>query len=316
MSNINTLVFGATGAVGSATARAAKENGANVFLAVRDLTKPIPNTTPEQERKAGFTRVQADLTKPDTLRAAVAATKATRAFVYFAFGTPDNMKSSLRALKSAGVEFVVFLSTAGIRGDAKSVEPESPIFWAHAQVEISLEETFGKGGYVAVRPAFFATNSLWWKEGIQAGDVRLPYPQATNDFISPADIGGVSGAALAQGPSILEGLVGQHNDIRLYGPKLVSQGDAATLIARALGKEIKITTISEEEYLKSLTKLLPEPLAKEIVRGMRVTVGLEEDDGFYAEPGLGEAAANVEKYTGKPATQFGEWVDENKGLFA
>lgn len=316
MSTVNALVFGATGGVGSATAHAAKEHGLNVTLAVRDLTKSLPNITLEQEQNLGFKRVQADLTKPDTVRNAVASTNATRAFVYFAWSTPDNMKSSFEALKSAGIEFVVFLSTAGILDDATSVTPESPIFWAPAKAEISLEETFGKGGYVAVRPAAFATNSLWWREGIRSGELRLPYPQATHDFISPADIGRVSAAVLAKGPSIIERLDGKNNDIRLYGPKLVSQEDAAIIVARALGKEIKITTINEEEYLTSVTRFLPEFLAKDVVGGMRVRAGLGEEDGFYAQPGFREATANIEKYGGKPATQFGEWVEENKSLFS
>ncbi|MBE3044617.1 NAD(P)H-binding protein, partial [Candidatus Bathyarchaeota archaeon] len=309
MSSVNTLVFGATGAVGSAAAHAAKDHGANVILAVRDLAKPMPNTTLEEEQDLGFSRVQADLLNPDSLRAAVKATKATRAFVYVAFGSPDYMKSSFEALKSAGIEFVVLLSSAGIFGDPRDVKPESPVFFGPAQAEIGLEETFGKGGYVAVRPASFASNSLWWREGIQAGEVRLPYPQATNDCISPADIGRVSGAVLAKGPSVIGGLDGKYNDIRLYGPKLVSQGDAAVIIGKAVGKEVKVTTVSEEKYVESLARLMPEALAWNVVTGFRVRAGLEADDGAYAEPGFSEASGNVEKYGGKPSTQFGEWVE-------
>ena len=315
MSTVNTLVFGATGAVGSAAAHAAKDHGANVILAVRDLTKPMPNITLEQEQVLGFTRVQADLLNPDSLRAAVTATKATRAFIYVAFGSPDYMKSSFEALKSAGIEFVVLLSSAGIYGHPSSVTSDSPVFFGPAQAEIGLEETFGKGGYVAVRPASFASNSLWWREGIHAGEVRLPYPQATNDFISPKDIGRVSGAVLAKGPSVIGGLAGKHNDIRLYGPKLFSQGDAAVIIGKAIGKEVKVTTISEEEYVEGLTKVMSEALAWNVVTGFRVRAGLEADDGAYAEPLFSEASGNVEKYGGKPSTQFEEWVEENKSLF-
>ncbi|SPO01848.1 related to NmrA-like family protein [Cephalotrichum gorgonifer] len=319
MSPINTLIFGATGNVGSSAAYAAKEQGANVFLAVRDLTKPLPNLTLEQEALEGFTRVQADLTKPDTLVAAVAATKATRAFVYLAFGTPDSMKSSFEALKSAGVEFVVFLSTSGIRGDPRGVAPGAITFWTHAQVELRLEETFGKGGYVAIRPAFFATNSLWWKGMIEAGDVRLPYPQSINDALVPHDIGRVAGSVLARGPTVidsLEGEDGKYNAIRLYGPQLLSLEEEVSLIAKAAGKETKVTTVGEDEFVGFMTNFVPEPIARDMVAGFKSTAGLgEEEDSFYAESEFKEASANVEKYSGKPPTTFGEWVEENKVLF-
>ncbi|SPO06364.1 related to NmrA-like family protein [Cephalotrichum gorgonifer] len=315
MSGVNTIIFGATGGVGAFAAYAAKERGANLFLAVRDLTKALPNVTLEQEKQDGLIRVQADLTKPNTLIAALTATKATRAFVYFTYGAPEHMKFSFEALKSAGVEFVVFLSTGGIRGDPRIPTPDEPIFWAHGQAEIHLEETFGKKGYVAIRPAFFASNTLWWKEMIKAGDVRLPYPQATNDALAPKDIGQVAGALLVQGPSVLDSFDGEYNAIRLYGPRLRTQREEALVIARALGKEIKITTVSEEEFISFFVKLIPEPIARLLVSDFKMRAGLVDDDGFYAESEFKKASINIEKYSGRRPTEFEEWAEDNKGLF-
>jgi hypothetical protein len=70
------------------------------------------------------------------------------------------MRSTITALKTGGIEFVVFLSSAGIRGDVRSQPSDDFISWGHAQVEINLDEMFGVDKYAAVRPAYFATNSL------------------------------------------------------------------------------------------------------------------------------------------------------------
>jgi uncharacterized protein YbjT (DUF2867 family) len=315
MATVNAIVFGATGTVGAATARTAKEQGAKVFLAVRDINKPMPKSTLEKELKEGFGRVEADLSMPDTLLAAVTKTKATRAFIYLAPSSPDSMRSCFRALKSAGIEFVVFLSSAGVRGDPRNDTSDDTIAWAHAQAEISLEEIFERQGYVAVRPAFFATNSFWWREMIQAGDARLLYPHARFDWISPGDIGRVCGTVLVQERPALDGPDGKYNAIRLYGPQLLSQGDGIAAIGRAINKDIKITSIDEEEFLDLLMTQMPRVWAEDLVAIQRVRAGIDDDDGFYAAPTLAEASANIEKYTGRPATKFEEWLDENKELF-
>jgi NAD(P)-dependent dehydrogenase (short-subunit alcohol dehydrogenase family) len=119
MTTIKTIVFGPTGNVGFAAARGAQQHGAKVFLAMRDPRKPIPSLSAEQEAQGGFERVQADLTKPETIAMAVNQTGAKHAFIYVTFGTSDNMRSSIMALKSAGIKFVVFLSSDGIQSDIR-----------------------------------------------------------------------------------------------------------------------------------------------------------------------------------------------------
>lgn len=60
------IVFGPTGAVGSAAARTAASLGAEVTLAMRDTAKVIPGLDDEKEKNGAFERTQADLTNPDT----------------------------------------------------------------------------------------------------------------------------------------------------------------------------------------------------------------------------------------------------------
>lgn len=120
---------------------------------MRDPQKPIPGLTSEREREGGYERAQADLTKTDSVAAAVKAAGAKRAFIYLAHPSPDHMRSTLTALKSAGIEFVVFLSSYTIPGEPRDVLPSELIPYIQAQVEITLDEVFGRDGYVAVRPS-------------------------------------------------------------------------------------------------------------------------------------------------------------------
>lgn len=158
MAGITTIVFGATGSVGSATARTAQERGAKVVLALRDIQKPIPGLSAEQERAAGFERVQADLSEPETVAEAVRKTGAKHAFIYALLGrTPDNMRAGITALKDAGIEFVVVLSSGSIDSHILNKSPSMFVAVLHGQIEASLDDVFGSGSYVAVRPAYFAS---------------------------------------------------------------------------------------------------------------------------------------------------------------
>jgi NAD(P)-dependent dehydrogenase (short-subunit alcohol dehydrogenase family) len=167
------IVFGPTGRVGSAVARSARQYGSKVVLAMRDPHKPIPGLCQEQELHGNYERIQADLIKPDTVQAAVHNTRAKCAFIYNAFGAPDHMKASITALKSAGIEFVVLLSSWAVQGDIRTIVPSNLVAWSHAQVEINLEDIFGPNGFAAVRPAWFASNSLWYKTMVPKGRVKL-----------------------------------------------------------------------------------------------------------------------------------------------
>ncbi|KAL8867668.1 MAG: hypothetical protein Q9174_005513, partial [Haloplaca sp. 1 TL-2023] len=107
MASPNVIVFGPTGAVGSNAARTASALGAKVTLAMRDTSKSIPGLSASDEKAGNFSRVQADLTKPDTVSEAVRQYQATHAFIYLVFGSSDSMKATISALKSAGIQLVV-----------------------------------------------------------------------------------------------------------------------------------------------------------------------------------------------------------------
>lgn len=306
----NVIVFGPTGNIASVAARTAHGNGAKVWLAMRDPSKTIPGLTAEAEKAGNYTRVQADLSKPDTVAAAVKTAGATRAFIYVAQGTRDFMKGTAEALKAAGVEFVVLLSSSTIGNTpAADVQPSEFIPYTHARIEVTLDEVYGPEGYVAIRPGGFATNLLRQKQGILAGEVKMHGAGFKIDCITPGDIGGVAGTILAEGRS----QDGQHK-VFVYGPQILSQKQGLEIIGEVLGKEIKVSGIPNEEALAQyLAKGAPKPMAEYMIRALGDTDPALEDGSWLAH--YKEGMENVKKYTGKPATGFREWVEANLDLF-
>ncbi|KAF7328746.1 NmrA-like family protein [Mycena venus] len=309
------LVFGATGAVGSACARHAQSLGASVTLAVRDTKKPIPGLSLEQEKAGGYKRVQADLTRPGTVTEAVKQSGAKHAFVYLT-SSPGSNRAAFEALKAAGVEFVVFLSSFTVelyKPAIDNVPAQEIIPYAHAQGEAALQEVFGESGYVALRPGGFASNSLRWAGMVKAGSVKMPYPEAKFDWIVPEDIGRAGGTILVNGPSS----TGGEKSVLLCGPELISQGDAVKIIGRVVGKEVAVEAISDEEAIKRMvSEGRPEHIAKYLVKtlGEGFQGAKLSQETLFASDEYKAAVENVRKYAGK-ATTLVEWATENKGAF-
>jgi uncharacterized protein YbjT (DUF2867 family) len=309
MASRKVIVFGPTGDVGSAAARTAEELGAKVVLAMRNREKPIPGLDTAKEKQGSFERVYADLTKPDTVRDAVNATGAKYAFIYCAHGTPDHMKSTIEALKSAGIDLVVFLSSFTVRGDLKAIQPSEVIPYTHAQVEINLGEIFGANGFVAARPGWFASNTRQYKAELEKGRVKIYMPDAKVDCIVPEDIGRVCGTVLAKGPQ------DEQRAIFLYGPELLSQTDAIKILAKVLGNNPRIEIIDEQGAYKTFVEErgTPVPIAKYLISQMGKNSN--EHNQLFGYPVSEEQLSNVQKYSGRKATTFEEWVEQNKQMF-
>ena len=310
MESRKVIIFGPTGAIGSAAARTASELGADVTLAMRDTGKPIPGLDAATEQQRKYQRVQADLTKPETVSAAVDQAGAKYAFIYCAHGSPDGMRASIEALKSSGIELVVFVSSFTIQGDPKKIPQSEVIPFVHARVEINLTEVFGPQGFVAARPGSFATNTRQFKSGIQSGEVEIFGPDATVDCIVSEDIGRVCGTILANGPQDDERI------IYLYGPELIAQKELARRIAQAVGKNPKIASLTPEGAYKMFVEQrgAPPPVAKYM--SSQSTEGFPGEKRVWSVPVTDELLLNVEKYSGKKATTFDEWLEQNKGLFS
>lgn len=292
MSHINVLVFGATGAVGKHVAIAAKARGANVVIAMRDISKALPDEI------SSLKRVQADLTDPVSIENAVLESHATAAFIYAA---DDNMTSAAQALKRSGISHVVLLSSAAINQDLGNIKQQDYIAYKHAQVELSL---LHEGlDVTSVRPSAFSSNLIQWKKQIQyQGKVSSAYLDAPLAFIAINDIGDVAGAVLCKPAE------SKHTVIFLNGPERITLREAVNIIAKELGKDIPTVDLTEEEHLNMFGKYIPLPLLKNLLNFYKTA---------YENPTIEDitTSENVAKYAGHPATKLAEWVKQNRNEF-
>lgn len=308
MASNTVIIFGPTGNIGSVAARTAQQLGAKVVLSMRDTSKTIPNLSADDEKAGGYERVQADLTQPETVSAAVKKTGAKRAFFYLVHGMPNGMRPAVEALKSAGIEFAVFLSSYTLIKDNIADHDESDLLpRMHAQVELQLQDVFGKDNYVGVRPGAFATNTLWFAEGVKAGNVKLPYPDSPFDYISPLDMGRVAGTILAQGKKANE------HYVYLFGPRMQTQKEAIEIIGKVLDKNIDITPLYDQEAVDFYSNFAPPFLAAYLIKKYQdIQQGF---DSMTDRPWFEEGKTNIQKYSGKRAQTYEEWVRDNKHLF-
>ncbi|KAJ5226095.1 hypothetical protein N7468_007320 [Penicillium chermesinum] len=291
MSPRNVIIFGATGAVGAMTALTAHQQGAKVSLAVRNLAKPIPTLEGISAQK-----VQADLSKPGTVKAAVQQTGATVAYLYAVFETQDYMRG--------GIESVVFLSSCSVEGDPRDVPESNFIANIHAKIEITLEEIFGIHSFVTLRPGFFTSNLLWFKTAILKGDVPVPLPEAVFDYIAPEDIGRVSGSILAHGSD-------QHI-VRLFGAALRPIQEAFQVVGQALGINVKTTKVALDQAAeKMLASGIPEDIT-----GITILNATEHPSGEFPYGGVSEGVPNIRKFTQREPVTLEQWVEANKDKFA
>lgn len=305
------IVFGPTGQIGSVAARTAAQHGAKVWLAMRDTKKAIPGLDKDLEQSGGFQRVQADLQAPESVGQAVKTAGARRAFIYLAHGSQDHMKSTIEALKSAGIEVVVFLSSFTIPTNRalRDTPASEYIPYVHAQVEANLDDVYGVDNYIAVRPGAFITNLMQHQKAIAAGQVHLYGGQFEQDNISPDDIGRVAGAVLASGTQ------NGQKKVYVYGPKVRSIHDSVLAVGKTLGKDVKITEQPRDEaYNSYVSGGMPEFLAKYMCEVLS-TKGPDKGDGVRF-PKYDEGVKNVELYSGKASTSLEDWVRENEGLFS
>ncbi|KAI6375099.1 hypothetical protein MCOR25_002993 [Pyricularia grisea] len=302
------IVFGPTGKIGSAAAQTAHKLGAEVFLAMRDTTKPIPGL----DAAGNLERVQADLTDPASVRGAVEKTGAKHAFIYLAHGGEPGMRSTVEALKAGGVEFVVFISSFYTFGDDPhaAAESDDAITKYHGMVEVSLHEVFGPRNYIALRPGYFASNLERYAALIKSGKATLDNPEWKWDYIVPDDIGAVAGNLGAKGPAAIKSEVDEgRSHIVLLGAQFISLREAAQLAAQTAGlPELAVEGFeNDQEALKYLVETyhLPAPIALSLLTPQDV----------YTEEGLRTGAENVQKFSGRPPTTLRDWLEVNKQIF-
>lgn len=303
----NVIIFGPTGAVGGAAALEASKRGAKVWLAMRDTSKAIEGIPGDVEKAGRFERVQADLTDPDSVGAAVKKSGAKAAYVYLVFGSTDHMRGTLQALKNVGIEYVVFLSSFSITTgtDLRSIPPEHIIPYSHAQVEIAIEEV-GFPYVTALRPASFASNHIKMSvdRSTKPPRANILYADAMSDNIVPEDIGTVGGAVLVERPSNGKEI------IYLAGPEFITTEKVWDTIKRVTGRtDIDTKPIDGEEFSARVGGHMPPPMIKEF---LRVQEQMRQPETLLSKSEFQQAVANIKKFSGREPTKFQDYVEAQK----
>lgn len=300
------IVFGPTGAVGGSAAVEASKRGAEVWLALRDPSKAIPAISSTNESAGSFHRIKADLSDPTSVKEAVTASGAKAAFAYHV-RTEDGMLASLTAMKEAGIEYVVFLSSYSLRkyhDDIRAVQPSDLIAFMHARVEINLQNLGIP--HVALRPAQFASNpfNLTLDTTTDPWSALMVSGEIVGDGIAPIDIGRVAGSVLVDKPA------GANPTLSFYlcGPQLTTEAEKWEIIKRATGKNIDVQEVTPEvwgEYLIA-KKGFPPPMVGYFVGEILKMKGAHTE--LYAEPDYSESVSNIKKYSGYEPTNYEDFV--------
>lgn len=221
----------------------------------------------------------------------------------FLYAEPRGIDDLVAALRHAGVERVVLLSSAAVaRLDDPSdglppvTEQADPIGWRHVVVERALAASGIPSTFV--RPYAFATNTLHWAPGIRTdGVVRIARPGAESAPIHERDIADVAVRALLEpgheGASYL-----------LTGPESLSQRRQIENVGRAIGRPVRLVELSDDEARQQIARWGSPVIAD------RLVAMLAASDGRPAV-----VTDTVHGVLGRPARSFAEWVADHVAEF-
>lgn len=274
------LVTGASGRVGRALVTRLAAQGLPVrALARRACTMAWP---------VGVQPVDADLSRPDTLRPAMAGVEAV-----FLFTPPEGPGELAVLAHEAGVRRAVLLSSIAVR---KADPRENPIAARHLAAERALIAS-GLPATV-LRPDTFAANALDWAPAIRAeGVVRLAHPDSRRVPVHEQDLAEAAALAL-----LSDAYVGQA--WWLTGPRQVSQAEQVQAIADAIGRPLRLEALAEDETLAQWRARMPAQAAQRLMEYLRKSI--------EQPPPVSPQLAHV---LGRPARDFAEWARDHRADF-
>lgn len=274
------LVTGAAGSVGRHVIDRLLAAGARV----RALTR-TPDTA---GLPADVEVVRGDLTRPETLRAALSGVD--RAYL---FPLPETAREFVGLAEAAGLQRIVVLSSSSVLDETGG--NHSGVY--HRTVERAVEAS--RLDWTFVRPDEFAGNILWkWGHSIRTeGLVRAPYPGAARALIHEADVAAVAAAALLE-----DGHAGRAYE--LTGPESLTQSEQVRAIGEALGRQLRFEEVTPEQGREEMSRFMPEPVVDMVLAYLARSVG---------RPAT--VLPTVEKITGRPGRPFAQWAADHAADF-
>lgn len=280
------LIAGATGTNGRMLTSRLATAGHQVRALVRN------RETAQSLVQSNVELFEGDLNEPGSLESAFAGIN--QAFIATAIlpNTVELFQNFFDVAKRTTGAHIVKFSALGA-GDGQSV-----IQRQHTESDEALMESGLP--YTILRPNSFFQNMLWSAESIRAsGQFYLPLGNAKQSLVDVRDITDVAYAALTE--TSHSGKI-----YELMGPESLSYHDIAKQLSTLLGREITYIPLSNEAALKGmLDSGMPEWNAK----------ALAELYSAFATGNYAETNGNIQKITGKPATDFATWASDNRSAF-
>ncbi|MDO5534929.1 MAG: SDR family oxidoreductase [Propionibacteriaceae bacterium] len=275
------FVTGATGTVGSAVVGHLLARGESVVAAIRGPEDAARVPAEASTRLFDFAASRAEL------RAAL--TGCDRLFLMRPPAIVDVRRflfPLVDAARDEGIQQIVFLSLQGVQ-----VNRRTP----HHAVESYLRAL--DAPYTLLRPNFFAQNlaTAYAQRIRESGEIFVPAGSSRTAFIDARDIGRVAATALT-----VEGHL--QKAYTLSGEQSLTYEQVAAIMTDVLGRPIRYTRPSEQEYLAAMAAegVPPDRLAvlKMIHRVVRLNIS--------AFPNR-----TVRRLTGRAATPLEEFVRDH-----
>jgi uncharacterized protein YbjT (DUF2867 family) len=267
---MTTLVIGARGSVGRHVVDHLLAAGEPVRASVRSLHKAV--------LPAAVSVVEADLTRPETIRAALDGI--SKIFLY----APEHLAPS-QADAFRGLDRVVLLSSGSVLLPTAN---GNAIAERHRAVEQAFESV------IPIRPLVLASNALNWARSIRTeGVVRLVHPDAMTAPIHERDIAAVATAALL-------GTASSEVSSLLTGPRRLSQREQVA----AIDPGLRVEELSEGEAREQFGRFETAENVEAILHFIREAAG-----------GGSPVTKTAENVLGRPPVEFREWVRDHAEEF-
>ena len=275
------LVTGASGTVGSEVVKALGIGGAKVRAGYRSRPQNIPT---------GVESVALDFDERDTVAAALMGVET----VFLLSNMVEPEKKVVDEAKRAGVKRIVKLSVNGA-ADEKFTFAR----W-HRGVEKHIE---GSGlAWTFLRPSGFMQNFFnYMGETIrkQSAFYTATGTKGAGAHIDARDIGVVAARVLT----------GKGHDGKAYeltGPRAINYDEAAQILSKAVGREIKHVSITPEQFKQGALQMgMPEPYVDALV----------DLDRAYATGTLTQATPAVKQLTGRDPITFEQFAKDYADQF-
>ncbi|MEU4332831.1 NAD(P)H-binding protein [Nonomuraea dietziae] len=263
--------------------------GRQAVEALHAAGHPVRALTRTPERAAlpqGVELAQADLTKPETLPAALDGVSAVLLVLQYGMDPAP----LLAAAREAGVSRIVFLSSGAVV-DGADPQPDV-IAQHHGDVERAVRESGLE--WTTLRLLFPAINSLTFAMQLAGGDViRAPYTKAAFSAVHELDVADVAVATLTQP-------VHAGRTYRLTGPESLTQADQVAILGQALGRPLTVEDLDPAPVLEQMSAFMDPAFLGALFDLMAACVG---------KPA--EVNDTVERITGHPARTYAQWAADH-----